>query len=128
MSTVTLVLVSKKVVGLKMDKEQLLERIMAIIGTLIVAILLWGSRTFYAQFICWMDGRKTYQWLKANTRDEPNQSHKSLLEITSGTRLSEKRIQEACLQNKKIYQSTKNPGSYSIWRVDPQSGTAGAWR
>ncbi|HAV75902.1 MAG TPA: hypothetical protein DCX53_00965 [Anaerolineae bacterium] len=67
------------------------------------------------------DGRKIYNWLESNTLELPGESHKSLSEISIGTRLPEERIQEACLQNNKIFQSVEKPKSYSIWRAETQS-------
>ena len=90
-------------------------------AALIVLFFTWVGSLFNKSLHLWVDGQKIYKWLEVNTRDEPHKSHKTLLEISNGTRLSEERIQKACLQNKKIFQSTEKPGNYSIWRIEPKS-------
>ncbi len=102
-----------------MEKEQLIQIAIPVTVSLIVAFVIWGFRTFGSRFVGWNNGRKIYQWLKANTCDEPSKGHKSLLEISTGVRLSTERVQEACLQTKKIFQSIGKLGNYSIWRVEP---------
>ena len=86
-----------------------------------VAFGAWLLVLIYKRIVLLKDGNQIYKWLKTNTQDEPNESHKTLLEISIGVRLSSERVQEACRQNKKIYQSTKKPGNYSIWRSEFQS-------
>jgi hypothetical protein len=81
----------------------------------------WLIMVVYRNVTLWRDGNAVFNWLKANTHDEPGKSHKTLFEISNGIRLSEERVQKACLQNKKIFQSIESPGNYSTWRVEPQS-------
>jgi hypothetical protein len=95
--------------------------LVTIVASLTIGLIFWTTRSFYTWHIVWNRSRKIYQWLKDNTRDELEESHKSLLEISNGTRLSEEQVREACLKNTKIMQSTSKPGNYSIWRVEPQS-------
>ncbi len=81
----------------------------------------WLLVLLYRRFALWRDSINVYRWLQANTQDEPYKSHKTLLEISNGTRIPEERVQKACLSNTKIMQSVNAPGSYSIWRVENQS-------
>ena len=67
------------------------------------------------------DQHLIYTWLKANTNNEPAETHRSLFEISNCTRLSEERVRSACLQSSRIYRSREHPGTYSIWRREPQS-------
>jgi hypothetical protein len=66
------------------------------------------------------DRNLVYDWLKANTYDEPAESHKSLFEISDGTHLPEEQVRVAC-RDTRIHQSLNKPGNYSIWRKEPQS-------
>jgi hypothetical protein len=78
--------------------------------------------TYMVQWNCTRKDRNLiYTWLKANTNNEPAETHRSLFEISDCTRLSEKRVRMACLQSSRIYQSREHPGNYSIWRKEPQS-------
>jgi hypothetical protein len=86
-----------------------------------VALVGWIILLFYRRVTLWNDGNSVYKWLEVNTQDEPHKSHKTLLEISNGVRLSEERVVRACLQNRKILQSVKKPGNYSIWRAEPQN-------
>ncbi len=86
-----------------------------------VALGGWLIVLIYRHIVLSKDGNLIYEWLKANTQDKPYKSHKTLMEISNGVRLPEERVQKACLQNKKIFQSIEKPRSYSIWRVEPQS-------
>ena len=71
-------------------------------AVLIVLLLTWITPTVYKAICLFSDGHKIYKWLMLNTRDAFGKSHKSLLEISNGTRLSEERVREACLKNPKI--------------------------
>ena len=88
------------------------------IGVIILGWIVFAIRNY---LILYFDGEKVYKWLKANTRDEPHESHKTLLEIITGTRLPEERVKNACLKNKKIFHSLSDQGTYSTWRQEPQS-------
>ncbi len=86
-----------------------------------VALGGWLLVLIYRRFALWRDSINVYRWLQANTQDEPHKSHKTLLEISNGTRISEERVKAACLKNTKIMQSIDFPGRYSIWRIENQS-------
>lgn len=102
--------------------------IFAGIGATLIALLLgwlfpWGMKRVRVI----SDGQKIYKWLEMNTSNERGKSHKTLHEISVGTRLSENRVREACLQNKKILHSVKHIGSYSIWQSEPHERISGVW-
>lgn len=90
-------------------------------AALIILLLTWVAPRVTSLFHLQRDGKKIYKWLELNTRDEPAESHKSLLEISVGTRLPEKRVKEVCLQYRKIFISIDKPENFSIWRAEPQS-------
>jgi hypothetical protein len=90
-------------------------------AALIILLLTWAASRVANIFRLWRDGKKIYEWLELNTRDEPAKSHKSLSEISIGTRLPKERVREVCLQNRKTFISIDNPENYSVWRVEPQS-------
>ncbi len=72
------------------------------IGAILSCTLLtWVISLVYKSVRLFRDSQKVYKWLMLNTRDEFNKSHKSLLEISNGTRFSEERVREACLKNLK---------------------------
>lgn len=86
-----------------------------------VALGGWLLLIIYRRFVLWRDSTRILRWLEANTQDEPHESHKTLFEISNGTRIPEERVQKACLHNTKILQSVNSPGCYSIWRAENQS-------
>ena len=88
---------------------------------LVVSLLTWVVSQVYKSVCLFGDSQTVYKWLMWNTRDEFNKSHKSLLEISNGTRLSEERVREVCLKNTKIMQSVSEPGNYSVWRAEPET-------
>jgi len=90
-------------------------------AALIILLITWAIPSLYKFFLIRKDGQKIYDWLFLNTKDEPHQSHKSLIEISIGTRIPEDRVKKACLNNWKIFQSIHEKENYSIWRVEPKS-------
>ena len=88
-----------------------------------VAVAIFTAIVF-ASWKCfqgWRDGQNIYRWLNNNTADNPRESHKSILEISVGTRLDEDRAQRACRRNKRILQSIKKPDFYSIYYQEMKS-------
>jgi hypothetical protein len=69
------------------------------------------------------DVTKVHAWLRENTKDEPHESHRSIAEISSSTRLPEARVAAACLEDPRIYRfrSEGKPDTFSVWRLEPQS-------
>ncbi len=86
-----------------------------------VALGGWLIVVAYRQIVLLRDGKYILRWLEANTSDEPGESHKTLIEISHGTRIPEERVKTACMKNTKIMQSIQIPGNYSIWRAELQS-------
>lgn len=66
-----------------------------------VALGGWLLLIIYRRFVLWRDSTRILRWLEANTQDEPHESHKTLFEISNGTRIPEERVQKACLHNTK---------------------------
>lgn len=54
-------------------------------AALVILLLTWVAPRVVNTFRLWQDGKKIYEWLELNTRDEPSESHKSFLEISIGT-------------------------------------------
>lgn len=88
-----------------------------------VSAALVGALAFWlvGQVRARIDGRKIYRWLKESTQDEPNKTHKDIAEIGDATRLTADRVRHACLRDRRIFQSAKVPGLYSIWRKEQRS-------
>jgi hypothetical protein len=99
----------------------LLENLNWFFDGLGVALGGWLLVIIYRRFVLCRDSSNIYRWLQVNTEDEPHRSHKTMFEISNGTRIPEERVQKACLSNTKIMQSVNSPGSYSIWRTENQS-------
>ena len=89
-----------------------------IAAALTVAVVTWVATVIWKRIRSWRDGRRIYDWLTANTRDEPGESHKSLSEISQGVRLPNDRLRIGCLRNRRILQSLRIPGHYSVWRQE----------
>jgi hypothetical protein len=92
-----------------------------IIGGLILATLLWVLKLSYNRFIQFRQKRVLISWLRANTRDEPGESHKSLLEAAQHLGISIEEINHLVLHTKQIFHSKIEPDLISIWREEPQS-------
>jgi hypothetical protein len=60
--------------------------------------------------------------VRANTKDEPGESHRLLVVIAKGARLTEDRVRQACLTDPRIFQHTRNAvEEWSVWRKEPES-------
>lgn len=68
-----------------------------------------------------IDSRRVRKWLEANSQDDPGESHRSLREISEALRITEERVEMACLADDRIFRSSVKPEQYSIWRKEPQS-------
>jgi len=68
-----------------------------------------------------LDRRKVHKWLRANTRDEPGESHVTTETLAKGTRLTEDRVRRACMSDPRIYRLQGQPERWSVWRAEPQS-------
>jgi hypothetical protein len=62
-----------------------------------------------------------YAWLQGNTADAPGKSHRTIQQISIGTRLTEDEVQAACRSDMRMFPSQKQPGSWSIFRAEPES-------
>jgi hypothetical protein len=67
------------------------------------------------------EGKAIEQWLHANTRDEPGESHRTITYIAHNLGLPEDRVNKAIAQSRVIFRSKKNVDQVSIWRQEPQS-------
>lgn len=68
-----------------------------------------------------LDRRKIYQWLRTNTRDEPQESHVTIETLAKGTRLPEDRVRGACMADPRIHYFHGQKECWSVWRKEPQS-------
>ena len=79
-----------------------------------VAILTVGTAVASAAavgFLWWLvakvrstlERRKVRQWLRANTRDEPGETHVDTSTLAKGTALTEDRVRNACMSDHRIY-------------------------
>ena len=68
-----------------------------------------------------IDRKKVYEWLHANTRDEPYESHVSNETLAKGICISESRTRQACMSDPRIYYFQNQLECWSIWRKEPQS-------
>jgi hypothetical protein len=102
-----------------MESQIITQIVISIATALAVAFLLWQGASLRKRLSLWKNGSAVYQWLKQNTQDEPGESHKTVDEISNGTRLSLDEVLDACRHNRKIFRSTS--GEYGIWRKEAQS-------
>lgn len=91
--------------------------ITGIISFIILGFLGW----FKIKGISLFDRYKIYKWLKANTKDEPGESHVDTITIAKGNKLSENRVRIACIAHQKIYRYSNGKELWSVWRKEPQS-------
>lgn len=62
------------------------------------------------------DGRKVERWLRENT--STIDTHRSVVEISTGTRLPEGRVAAACLHHRRIFRSPARPDRWSVHQAD----------
>jgi len=67
------------------------------------------------------DQRCVRRWLLENTSDYPGRSHATIVTVSSGLRMSEVRVERACLYSKQILRSNTHPELWSVWRAEPES-------
>jgi hypothetical protein len=89
----------------------------AIVSAAAVGLLWW----FVARVRASVDRRKVYKWLRANTRDEPGESHVTTETVAKGTRLPEERTRRACMSDPRIHRLQGQPERWSVWRAEIQS-------
>jgi hypothetical protein len=87
--------------------------------TLIAAALIGLATLGRKHLIAWNDGRRIHNWLRATTKDEPGESHRTQVEIARALRFSPERVSTACRQNTRLL--TADDLSVSIWRHRRQS-------
>jgi hypothetical protein len=92
-----------------------------IVVALTIGLVTWIATVGCKSLRLRRDGRAIHRWLAQNTLDEPGESHKSLGEISDGTRLPADRVRLACLKHSRIFQSLDEPEHYGIWRKEPES-------
>lgn len=89
-------------------------------GVAVAAIV--GAVALVVRALCRaLDRWRVYGWLKNNTRDEPGESHVTTTELAKGTGLSEERVRQACLGNRRIHRASGEMDQWSVWRREPQS-------
>ncbi len=80
----------------------------------LIAAALIGLATLGRKYlITWNDGRRIHNWLRATTKDEPGESHRTQVEIARALRLSPERVSTACRRNTRFL--TADDLSVSIW-------------
>ncbi len=89
----------------------------AVSSALAVGLLWWLVARVRAK----LDRRKVYNWLRANTRDEPQESHVTTETLAKGTGLSEDRARCACMSDPRIHYLPGQEKCWSFWRKEPQS-------
>lgn len=67
------------------------------------------------------DRRLVRGWLKANTKDEPHESHVDTVTLAKGVRLPEDRVRRACMSDKRVHRASGDSDLWSVWRAEPQS-------
>ena len=89
----------------------------AVASAAAVGLLWW----IVARVRATLDRRKVHKWLRANTRDEPGESHVTIEALAKGTRLPEDRARRACMSDPRVHRLQGQPERWSVWRTDPQS-------
>jgi hypothetical protein len=89
----------------------------AVASATALAILGW----IVAQSRDRLDRRRVRTWLRANTRDEPGESHTTTEVVAKGTGLPEDRVRRACMSDHRIHRLDVKPEHWSVWRKDPRS-------
>jgi len=92
-----------------------------LVSAVLAAFVMWCAARLYRLWERRRDSGKVRDWLRSNTRDESGDTHRSTLEISTGTRLPEVRVLQACLGDPQILRSQTQPNLWSIWRKEPPS-------
>ena len=98
-------------------KSTVLAVVASVVSAGIVGMLWW----FVAGGRGTLDRWKIRRWLRANTRDEPRESHVTTAPLAKGTRLPEDRVRRACMSDRRVYRFPGPPEQWSIWRAGPES-------
>jgi hypothetical protein len=84
-----------------------------------VAVVLLGWMITRVQ--AGLDRQRVHRWLRANTRDEPGESHVTTEAIAKGTGLPDSRVRRACVSDVRVFRPQSQPEQWSVWRMEPQS-------
>jgi hypothetical protein len=91
--------------------------LVAVLSTIALAVLGWiASKVRDA----W-DRARVRRWLRANTRDEPHQSHVDTIKLAKATRLPEDRIRRACMSDERFHGAPGDIDLWSVWCLEPRS-------
>lgn len=92
-----------------------------LVVTVAGAAILAGAGFVLLRIRAARDRRKVSAWLRANTRDEPGESHLPMTPIAKGTGLPEERVRVACMSEPTIYRASGDEEEWSVWRQEPES-------
>ena len=93
------------------------ELVVTVVGGAILGLLVWGAGWARGRH----DRRRVYNWLRANTRNEPDESHVDTVKLAKATRLPEERVRRACMSDDRILRAPGDRELWSVWRAEPQS-------
>ncbi len=96
----------------------MLRDILIVVGA---ALVLGTGNLVYSWLRRRNDSARIHAWLSANTKDEPNESHRSAEAIANRTGIPKHRVVAACLADTRIFQSKGDANSWSVWREEPES-------
>src|SRR5882724_8818299 len=91
-------------------KDTMLTVAASVASAVIVGALWW----FVAGGRDRLDRWKVRRWLRANTRDEPRESHVTTEPLAKGTRLLEDRVRRACMSDRRVHRFPGPPEQWSI--------------
>ena len=90
-------------------------------GGLIQSVLFRIVNFCYGYFIIHHRKKMLISWLRANTQDEPWESHKNVSDISYHLGLSIEEVNNLVFRSNEIFRSQSHPHLISIWREEPQS-------
>lgn len=95
--------------------------VVTIISGLILAAILAVARHFCKDYKLTRQKKALVSWLRATTRDEPGESHRSVSEAANELGISPEEVNRLVSQTEEIFRSQSKPELISIWRKEPES-------
>ncbi len=99
----------------------LVEVAIGILTLLVAGLLIWLANQLRQWWLLKRDMSMVSAWLRANTKDEPGESHRSTEAIADRTGIPKHRVVAACLAHKRVFQSKGDASLWSVWREEPES-------
>lgn len=90
-------------------------------GGAIAGITVYSVRMAHERFRDWLEGKRVYEWIQENTKNDDGKRFCSTRTIASWNNLTEDRVRYLCSQHPKIFLSTgDNEDMWSLYERQVQ--------